>query len=159
MALEIERRFLLKTIPVLSPIEQKEIIQYYNNSKERFRAETNRYEQNMKTTYFKTIKQEISPGVIKESESEITFEEWNKAIKSCNKYIHKTRIVYNDEYNKFEIDKFHHIALIILEVEFTNEEEMKKFQLPEKWLPYLIKEITGEKEFSNYNLAYEKSEI
>ena len=144
--LEIERRFLLKEFPSIQVLKHLKITQGYN-SEGRFRSALD----GIKETCYKTVKKTISHGVAEEVENKISTEVFIESKKTWTKVISKTRYIKVIEGNKWEIDIFPH--LIIAEVEFKNKKDFKKLVLPQVLKDVLIMEITGIKEFSNFNLA------
>lgn len=170
MPLEIERKFLLKTINevALSKLCSHRfniIYQYYkevDNEIYRYRLCIIKNEEpETKIKYFKTIKKHIESFVFEELEEEITKQEYEKAVKDIDnlKMIHKRRyIFYDKEQNlNFELDYFYHLHLIILEVELPTKET--KFTIPEFFNKNIIIEVSGLPQFSNHNLAWPCSEL
>ena len=156
MALEIERRYILKNMPKGKQANSLlEIKQYYLSSKndtttERVR-ETYINELHPKYVYTHTIKSPHSEMAANEDECEITEEKFNEFRKKSRRKLTKDRSVYEHDGLKFEVDKFDHIHLIIMEVELPSEDY--DFEIPGFIQDEIICEITGKKEFSNSNLA------
>jgi CYTH domain-containing protein len=162
LKLEIERKFLLKSMPDINPSEIIKIEQYYlKNSEgvwERMRScESNLYGM----SYVYTVKYNIGKGINEEDEYLTTEEEFiefrNKCIKSFeSKYIQKERWIYPhiEDNLIWEVDIFksgHH--LIVAEIEIP----VKKYKLilPKFIKDKLLIEVTGLKQFSNKNLSNE----
>lgn len=149
---EIERRFLLKRIPCLH--EQKgflRISQYYTDSEAGvYRNRVTWNPQELKWSYERIIKTRISEGVNQEEHFPITEEEFY-ANKADKKSIIKLRHLFEHEGLKFEVDEFYNVKLIICEVELSSIDTPIIF--PDYIKSEIIKEITSETEFSNYNLA------
>jgi CYTH domain-containing protein len=165
--LEIERRFLVE-IPLKWYAKAKvvfadkcEIYQsYLKEPGERVRVIIKR-EFDMiarghspKLTYTFTQKKLVKPGVNEEIEIEINnsmFQEKLKLADQKRYRIEKTRYIIDFDKRKFELDIFKDklLGLAILEIELEKEDE--KVLLP----PYfkVIREITNDLWYSNYNLA------
>lgn len=163
--LEIERRWLLRKLPNVAAQENYLVSQYYT-PEGRFRATTSYSESgdknfNPETKYFHTIKKTVSHGTNEEQEREITKAEYLKAIESATKLINKIRFIHKEKGNdlKFEVDLFtdtnwhdkFHADLIILEVELASIDQ--KIHFPYYIENRIIKEITGDTTYSNFNLA------
>lgn len=152
---EIERRFLLKKAPSLVTPDQIIFIQqWYKEST----AGIVRYRQSKvykgELTYEKIIKRNIDKGVNTEEHFNITKENFEEEIADSNLFlpcIRKTRNIYFRNGFKFEVDTFDSLALVICEVELIDIAQ--QIQFPNFISSLIIKEITGEKEFSNYSLA------
>ena len=168
MALEIERRWLLKNIPDkikgLQWTDEILIEQHYlkeGNEVVRYRRITtnsltkeNKLQKNK--TYFKTTKKQLEVGVFEENEEEISERRFKKKFQSIQtpfKSIIKKRYVYYDKKNKlkYEFDRYKNLTLIILEIELKSIKQ--KIILPKEVEVEVIKELTGDKNFSNQNLA------
>ena len=99
-------------------------------------------------------KKPVKPGVHEEKEYEITKAQYEKHLKDARKdksEVQKTRFVfkYNDQVFELDIFKKHLSGLAILEIELSSISD--KVELP----PFLkvIKDVTTDKKFNNYNLA------
>ncbi len=174
MAYEIERKFLLAADPQLPPndlIAQYMINQYYlteNGKPIRIRFQTEMTPPN-KVTVFKTWKTRIGPEVFEEHEQEVTNEHAMKLIEDQNAVdeqaltvISKDRKLYVHKGNKWEVDTFTHIQLITAECEIVVDgsdqisegtRRVQNIVIPSKIEKVLIKEVTGEREFSNKSLS------
>jgi len=155
MAKEIERKFLTRKekantylYNAFSPLNSFEIEQYYiektNDTELRIRRKEDLTNSTVK--YFKTFKK--GHGLIREEiESEISEKDFismkSKAI--CG--IKKKRI----EVNGIEFD-FYKNGLVTFEIEFSSVEESKK-PIDKELLDIVEKEITGDKEYSNFKMA------
>jgi len=161
--IERERKFLLKNVPEFNrkTIEKLIIHQIYvviDGIVNRFRMTENM--DTDKRVYHHCIKKPISEGKFKEIEKVIPKEEFDKMFAKEHRYIIKTRYVYDNNGFIWEVDKYHEMLLVTLEVEFNNDEDLKSFD-NEKDIPELIKklvilEVTGQKSFSNYSLSIEE---
>ena len=149
MAHEIERKFLVKELPIdLESYPSNEIQQGYiqitdDGTEERVRKKGERF--------YHTVKS--GEGLVREeSEREISPEEFHKLwSKTEGKRIIKTR--YDIEYGGLliELDIFSGSmqGLVVAEVEFSSEEESSKFA-PPKWFG---DEITRDERYKNKFLA------
>lgn len=144
--LEIERRFIMRNVPAVAGDEVYTIFQKYAADGWRYRARISRDV----TQYYKTRKTAVSSGVNEEEEHEIDVH----AFDNCGvvkKGIHKTRHVYEYDGLKYEVDEFHHIKLVIMEVELNNIDQ--QFVMPDFIGDLVICEVTGIRELSNSMLA------
>lgn len=150
---EIERRFILRNLP---PMARKHgdvlsIGQFYKESDKgviRYRVTGIGSGSNL---YEKIVKLPVSAGVNTEETLPVTKESFQQEVNSKMRYIAKKRyVVRNDKY-KFEFDVFEDVRLVIMEVELENLDEEIVF--PDWIQKEIIAEITGMKEFSNYNMA------
>ena len=158
--LEIERKFLMRRLPVDLLAKRKheiiEISQYYFNIGgiwQRFRIATN----NKVTKYIHTIKKSISPGIYEEDEKQISKEAFMDIFakhKTKHKYIHKKRYIVKHKGLKFEIDMYKDLQLVVLEVELPRIDLC--FDYPKGLKEEIVWELTGIKQFSNLSLALDK---
>lgn len=157
MAIEIERKFLLKSIPNKKPFETIEIFQWYFKNESGVWERARSCYSDIKGFYFvHTIKKSIAPGVNEENEKDITSNEFNEFVAMCkqsqSRYISKQRQVFIDNELKWEVDIFnngHH--LIIAEVELPAIDY--PVNLPKFISEKLLLEVTGMKQFGNKNLS------
>lgn len=150
---EIERRWILRNLPNEAMKESVlSIEQYYDVTD----AGVIRYRSwhNVKTPgevhYEKIIKLPVSKGISTEEHFPVDSDTFHKSLHNDMRYIAKTRYVLHCGM-KFEIDVFNDFSLIILECELNNLDE--KIIFPDWLEKEIIAEITGMKEFSNYNMA------
>lgn len=150
---EIERRFLLKRAPSKEPINKIYIRQYYdvteNGDVERWRESQDKNG----LVYERIIKRSISSGINTEEHFSVDYISFLNKIQQTKKLksTSKIRHIYEENGLKFEIDVFVGMDLVICEVELKNIDEEIIF--PDFIKNLIIKEVTGEKEFSNYNLS------
>lgn len=159
--IEMEKRYLLKSMPDFNrpdfantkiqeiSIEQMYLLSQNEYEELRIRKRT----QQGSSNYYRTIKDRRGDWPI-EKESSIGAREYLalQDLKDPNKeIIKKIRHCFIYEHQYFELDYFlgHREGLLILEIELTEENE--EVRLP----PFLeiVKEITGDKSYSNYELA------
>lgn len=150
---EIERRWILRNLPDQAMKESVLAIeQWYDETDKgvvRYRAWHNVKYPDIE--YFeKIIKLPVSKGVNTEEHFSIDKDAFYKALHNGMRYINKTRYVFHFG-TKFELDVFNDFNLIILEVELNKLED--KIIWPDWLEKEIIAEVTGMKEFSNYNMA------
>jgi CYTH domain-containing protein len=159
--IETERKFLLKRLPKTVLTKHKHevlnIVQYYfkiNNIWQRFRISRN--QKTLKTKYIHTIKgPQISVGSCHEDEKTITkklFEKTYAQYKEHGFVIEKTRYVIKHKGFKFEIDFYHGLCLVTMEVELPDINT--PYEYPLGLSEEIIYELTGIKQFSNQSLAF-----
>ena len=155
--LEIERKFLMRRLPVeLLSKRKHEIIdikQYYfeiDGKWQRFRIASDK----KGTKYIHTIKKSISPGVYEEDEKLIEKKDFQKIFvqhKKNYRVIDKTRYVIKHQGLKFEIDEYKNLSLVVLEIELPRLNFC--FNYPPGLENDMVYELTGIKQFSNLSLA------
>jgi CYTH domain-containing protein len=155
MALEIEKRLLLKRLPLPTAAfkEAHHINQYYGPTGRLRHVEI--FKDGKKSPvekFIRTNKKTISPGVNEEIESEITKKDFYKELKKCTKHLFKTRYIKKIGNYKWELDVFD-FKMVIAEVEVKTKRELKTVPIPKFIKDVLILDITGVKPFSNFNLA------
>ncbi len=167
---EIERKFVLKSIPdiFISESKQCEIIQHYildefhdNSHQSMIRVRQITEKDNI--SYIQTIKTPIGADfAVSETETELTKEEFDYFVNKSNSSISKKRHTLYIEGNKWEIDQFHQLDLVIAELEklgdnWSNavelEKEIMNIKLPSIIQDVLIEEVTGKSEWSNKTLS------
>ena len=146
MNIEIERKFLIKEIP--KNCKQKiHIKQYYIHVDDKF-VQRLRFFDNQKTIM--SLKQNCAGLSRYEFEYEIPLEDAKKIVSMTNSiFIEKIRHIMYYESMKWEIDEFlgNNKGLLIAEVEL--EDENQKIKLPD----WIVKEVTNQNKYFNYNLA------
>lgn len=111
-----------------------------------------------KKTYFDiNQKKQIGTAVNKEKEKKISEQEYKKFLshKDPNKkMVSKTRMIFNFKNQVFELDIFKDYlkGLLILEIEL--EDEKQKVEIPT--FLKVIKEVTDDEKFNNFNLSDKK---
>tara|TARA_B100000214_G_scaffold370732_1_gene345868 strand:+ start:745 stop:1218 length:474 start_codon:yes stop_codon:yes gene_type:complete len=146
MAIEIERKFLVKTIPV-NKIKKSKIIKqgYLVNSKEkvvRIRTKGSDHYLTIKGNTIGLSRLEFEYSIPEQDAKEI-FEHLCKS-----KIIEKTRHYVNHKNHIWEIDEFHgkNQGLVVAEIELSSEKEI--FDLPE----WIGDEVTQDPRYYNMNL-------
>jgi len=165
--LEIERKFLVKFPTSWSALSQmfedlvdvKRISQTY--LKPEGKEQAGRVRKTVKgltgdtdTVYHFNQKKPVDTGVHEETEREISKSEYEKYLRNSNPDkapIEKTRFVfkYNDQVFELDVFKGPLKGLAILEIEL--EDKNDTVELPD-FLP-IIKEVTGDKKYTNFALA------
>jgi len=150
--IEIERRFILRNVPngVIKNSTALSIEQFYAPSDKgaiRYRCTSCKGHDDK---FEKIIKLPVSKGINTEQDFPVTKESFYKEVNNDMRHIAKTRYVLHYGM-KFEVDVFQDFSLIILEVELKSLDE--KIIFPEWLEKEIIAEITGMKEFSNFNMA------
>jgi CYTH domain-containing protein len=174
--LEIERKFILKKLPLFDKkVELIDIVQFYvgeNKQKVRYRRSLKpggiklsyftpsgqevKYTTDAKgEKYHQTIKRAISKGVWEENEKSIQAKQFVVDLSAHikRKVLFKVRYVYKYKGLKFEVDVYRKLTLVTLEVELDDIKQ--KIEFPDCIKREILMEVTGRKEFSNYNLAEE----
>lgn len=149
MALEIERKFLLRNLPKVEWDIVYNIIQIYcEKDGERYRLRERKSE--TKTEYFRTVKTEIEKGVYEEEETEVTMQDFLDGLDYETKRLTKRRYVKNFTNGlKWEVDDFG--KLVIAEIETKTKGQ--HIDIPEYISDVLIMEVTEFDQFKNFNLA------
>ena len=132
--LEFERLFLAKKLPDgLEKCKQKEVLDVYlpHNSHHpvlRLRKNGDKYEI--------TKKEVVSAGVFKEQTIILTPDEFNALAKIEGKPVHKIRYFYPFDGRTLEIGIFQGAlkGLVLIDVEFSSEDDMKNFTAPDFFL-------------------------
>lgn len=128
--LEFERMFLAKQLPKeLEKCKNKEVLDIYlpkNSQHPVLRLRKNG------DTYEITKKEVVSKGVFKEQTVPLTKEEFEALVSIEGKKVHKIRYFYPFEGRTLEIGVFQGAlqGLVIVDVEFSSEEDMQNFGLP-----------------------------
>lgn len=149
--LEIERKWVLKRTPTTTPDESWLIHQWYNGDT-RYRRSINNATGDIK---FEVIRKTlVSPGVNMESTVPMSGDKMMEKINSTLRSTKKRRDIYFRNGMKIEVDTFTNIALVMMEVEFENESDLNKdITFPAFIQDLIITEVTGNKAYSNFNLA------
>ena len=122
MIYEIERKFLLKKVPINIDWDFIFEIKQYYVSDYRIRIQTNKKTDEIKWYYTQKTATD-DPMVYKENEKEISYDDFWKYISNReSKIIHKTRYVkyFGDDGLKVEVDDFNGMKLVVAEVEIPS---------------------------------------
>ena len=158
MKIEIERKFLLKSLPDAKPLEIIKVKQWYlkiDGIWERARLMDSSIGPKK---WVHTVKTKISYMSSEEHEREITKKEFNQFVKRCrmigenSRFISKERHIYPHGSLKWEVDLFRQKChIIIAEVEIPSEDY--PLYIPEFIERKKLMEVTGMKQFSNKSLS------
>ena len=147
MNIEIERKFLVKEFDESIALEKIKIKQGYISSSDGKVVRVRTFNDKAYLTV-KYRKSKLSRG---EFEYEIPFSDALLLIENAcsGEVLEKTRYIYPFEEKTWEIDVFEgkNKGIIIAEIELEREDE--EFNLP----PFIEKEVTNDKRYSNHNLA------
>lgn len=167
MKIEIERKFLLKTLPQTStPVDSIKIDQYYLKNSAGIWERARTWESvTGEIKYIHTIKKSVLKGVNIEDENLISKKEFLDFKKRCHtssdsKSIQKVRHIYPDNGLYWEVDEFSSgYKLIIAEIEIPQKNY--KLLIPKFIEEVSLLEVTGLKQFSNRSLSIkmEKSKL
>lgn len=168
--LEIERKFLVHFPTSWSALSEifdnlidvKRISQTYLEAEDgqpsgRVRKTVEGLTGDTNTVYHYNQKVFVQHGVHEETEHEINHKKYEKYLEKAHPdkvAVEKTRFVfeYNDQVFELDVFKGNLKGLAILEIELKDKDQ--KVELP----PFLkiIREVTDDKEFNNFNLANKK---
>lgn len=144
MALEIERKFLVKAFDESLATDQIHIIQGY--IKTGFKGVVRIRTWNEKA--YLTIKYRLNTLTREEFEYEIPYEDAVKLLENaCYCTLDKTRFLYPYQNKTWEIDRFNDRDLILAEVEMKSEDE--KIEIPS----FIEREVTDDSRYSNHALC------
>src|SRR5258706_16318587 len=129
--IEIERKWVMKGMPPIKYNRKIQILQIYfpsENNNIRYRTS----KEDGKVRYEKIIKTNVSYGTFKEIDFPITRDEFESIWDRHYPEVYKIRYVGThpdiSELN-LEVDEYKYFPLLILEIEFPDEETMKSFVL------------------------------
>jgi CYTH domain-containing protein len=152
--LELEKTFLVKKIPELAGCSCKEIFDIYipvsgHQSRLRIRKNGNTYEITKKYP----VKSGDASKQIEETVS-LTEEEFGVLLKIDGKKIRKMRYMYEFDGRMCELDVFldELKGLVLVDFEFENLQEMKKFKMP----AFCLADVTQENFVSGGRLCGKK---
>ena len=158
MHLEIERKYLIE-YPNIQKLEKNpncqkvEIIQTYLKSEQGKEIRLRQRGNNGHYTYTKNVKTLVSPGKRLEVETRLSKDEYINSLMDADtnkRQIRKSRycLIYKNQY--FEIDVYPFWQdKAIMEIELRSEDQKIYFPNDLK----IIKDVTNDKEYSNYHLA------
>ena len=148
MALEIERKFLIKKLPMdIEQFSHKEIIQWYFNDPTtgksiRVRHIWDTYKVTRKKGFW-LVREEIEVDINKDE-----FDQLRREVE--NHFLEKTRYEIPYQWLIIELDVYKNLQwLKTAEVEFTNKRDAKKFEAPE----WFGEELTRMREATNAYIA------
>lgn len=153
MAIEIERKFLVKYVPdeayVYGSLKQK-IAQGYLMLDLDQQLRVRIIDGN---EAFIAYKKDVSSGIKHEFEYEIPVADAIVLFDQCKYRLHKTRYTFKHAGLEIQLDEYTD-GLLIAEIEFKNINSFLEFEKRLETLPgYIEKEVTGLSEYSNVQLA------
>jgi len=159
--IEIERKFLLKKVPLLKYDQTLFIFQYYLPDGSRLRETRNpldAFDGTLwpypfgKSKYELTIKKRIKAGMYKETEKEISKKSFDRLKCNATSIIQKIRSVYKVGKLKWEIDKYKNdLRLVTAEIEIPTENH--KFKIPPVIQREILLDVTEYPQFTNKALS------
>jgi CHAD domain-containing protein/CYTH domain-containing protein len=150
--LEIERKYLLRELPErVRGVAANEIAQGWlpgEKLRERLRCVR---DPNGAERCYRTVK--LGKGLVRvEIEEETTHELFAALWKhTTERRVRKRRYAVTQGDLTWEIDEFTDRDLVLAEIELPSEDTVA--ELPDWLAPYVVREVTGEAEFVNYNLG------
>src|ERR1019366_892940 len=147
MHIEIERKFNLKSMPNVDPDEIVKIDQWYWKNNGIWEGASTWFSDVDGNKWMHTIKKSVSKGVNIEDEKDLTLDEYNRFIETCqmpgseSRFISKERHIYKDGDLKWEVDKFDDIYLIIAEIEIPKKNHPIVF--PDYISDLVLLQVTG----------------
>ena len=142
---EIERKFLVKEVPVLEGLVAKHITQSYIKITQFEEERIRKTESEGVTSYERTVK--TGSGIIREEKTtDLMPDEYDWFLEQAVATLIKTRYVIEDIGAELDI---YPSGLVIVEVEFDSLEKAEAF-IPPAWFG---EEVTGNKQYSNAQLA------
>lgn len=158
MKIEIERKFLLKSLPDQKPLEIIKVRQWYLKIDGIWQRARLMDSSLFGKKWVHTVKKKISDLSSEETEREMSKKEFNQFVKRCrteidnSRFIAKERHIYAHGFLKWEVDLFRQKChIIIAEVEIPSEDYA--LQIPEFIERKKLMEVTGLKQFSNKSLS------
>lgn len=173
---EVERKFILNKLPeeLLQTAIITEIIQYYilNEAYDTNHMSMTRVrkiiDSDNNITYIQTIKNPIGSNfAVSEIETFLSKDEFDYFVNISDSFISKKRYTFFIDNNKWEIDKFYELDIIIAELEKIGnnldnaielEKEIMEITIPTSIQNYILEEVTGKIEWSNKNLSLKVKE-
>ncbi len=148
MAIEIERKFLVKSVPIdIDQFPHKEILQWYFNDPSNGKSVRVRHIWEIFTVTRKKgnglVREELEAKITKEEFDQLRFQVENHFLEKTRYYIpYQSAIIELDIYKNLQWFK-------VVEVEFANKREAKNFVIPQRF----GEEITRMREASNVYIA------
>ncbi len=151
--LEIERKFLMASLPVVGPdiwYKNSRYISQYNIENDKCVMRIRRVTVDSKHEHYLTIKERQSGDTSREEERQINVETFMMLIKGASKVVHKIRHRYYIHGESWDIDTVIDSTIgsfILGEVEIKNPGQMLK-------LPDCVdREVTQDPQYKNENFA------
>jgi CYTH domain-containing protein/CHAD domain-containing protein len=149
--MEIERKWLLSALPPrvrgLTPALLRQGYLAGETLVERIRSVTT----SEKVRWIRTVK--LGRGMARIEVEEVTTDVLGEALFALThgRRVEKQRYAVHEGEFTWEIDNFTDRALVLAECELTHEHA--RVELPVWLAPYVVREVTGESEFTNWKLA------
>lgn len=149
---EIERKFLLTAMPRMpEPVDVLEIDQGYLPGTRLVERLRRQHDRSGRTSYYRTVK--IGVGVqrmeLEEETDAKTFEHlWQL---TEGRRLRKRRYVVAEGDRYWEVDEFLDRALVLAEMEIPTMDT--EVTVPEWLRPVVVRDVTGERQFTNRSLA------
>lgn len=152
--LEIERKFLLRRLPVgLKWHKVLRIFQYYLKDGSRIRETRDTEGDDYVVKYELTRKKKLKPGIYEEDERTISKKKYEKLKNKAISSIHKLRYIHKmGKKLKWEIDEYRGIQLVTAEIEIANQ--YAGFKMPTAVTNELIMDVTEFPQFTNRALSF-----
>lgn len=149
---EIERKFLIKKIPInINKYPSERILQWFFKDENNKTIRIRKIITKNKSEYFQTIKK-WHWLIRKENEVNLSKKQFDEMWENVwNRYLEKTRYIIPYEKKEIEMDVYENKLewLVTAEVEFGTIIESKNFIVP----TWFYKDITDDRNFTNANLA------
>lgn len=148
---EIERKWLLSALPpealTVRPAEFRQGYLPGEALVERIREEI----RDDRTRWMRTVK--LGCGISRIEVEEETAPEFGQALfaLTAGRRVSKRRYAIVNGALTWEIDDFTDRSLVLAEVELPSEDTL--VPIPEWIAPFIVREVTGEREFTNWHLA------
>jgi CHAD domain-containing protein/CYTH domain-containing protein len=150
---EIERKYLLKRMPAIRALEGVELLEIDQGyiPGERLAERVRRTRRGGDVKYYRTVK--LGKGISRMELEEETTERIFRRLwpLTRGRRVRKQRYKVKDGGFTWEVDRFRDRRLVLCEVELPTEDTHAE---PPKWLRReIVRDVTGEDEFTNINLA------
>jgi CHAD domain-containing protein/CYTH domain-containing protein len=149
--LEIERKFLLSGVPRRRKNRRMIRIDQGWLPGERVFERVRRVRSAQGTRWFRTVK--IGRGLSRiELEEEIDHQLFNSLWKlTRGRRVRKNRYVFRDDGGEWVVDRFEGRNLVLAEIELDSAS--RKVEIPAWLKPYVVRDVTGDRQYENVNLA------
>jgi CHAD domain-containing protein/CYTH domain-containing protein len=151
--LEIERKYLLKRMPAIRGLENVELLEIDQGyiPGERLAERVRRTRRGGEVKYYRTVK--LGKGISRTELEEETTERIFRRLwpLTHGRRVRKRRYKIKDGGFTWEVDRFRDRRLVLCEVELPTEDTHAE---PPRWLRReIVRDVTGEDEYTNINLA------
>jgi CHAD domain-containing protein/CYTH domain-containing protein len=150
---EIERKYLLKRMPAIRHLEGVQLLEIDQGyiPGDRLAERVRRTRSGGEVKYYRTVK--LGKGISRTEVEEETTERIFRRLwpLTSGRRVRKRRYKVKDGGFTWEVDRFRDRRLVLCEVELPTEDTHAE---PPKWLRReIVRDVTGEDEFANINLA------